>query len=300
LIQPPYLSKGDIIHLVAPAKNIRKDLILKSIKLLEKSGFGVRLNQDLLDREGFFAGTDAERTEDFENAINHPEAKAIMALRGGYGCTRIIDKIDFSPLIEKPKWIIGFSDLTAFHARLFRMGIESIHGSMPIFFLNPGNEISYQSLLDLLTGNKIELKLPGNTKNREGRGEGKFIGGNLSLIIDLLGTKDELNTEGHLLFIEEVDEYLYKIDRMLQHLKRAGKLEKISGLIIGHLSNIKDTSDPFKQTVHNIISEVVSDYNYPVAFNFPIGHENENISVPYGRHANFKVEENSVNLVFSS
>ena len=300
MIKPSYLSKGDIIHLVAPAKNIRKDLILKSVTLLKKSGFGVNFNKDLLDREGFFAGTDDERAEDFQKAINHPDAKAIMALRGGYGCTRIIDRIDFSPLIERPKWIIGFSDLTAFHARLFGMGIESIHGSMPIFFLNPGNEISYQSLLDLLAGNKIELKLPGNIKNREGRGGGKFIGGNLSLIVDLLGTRDELNTEGQLLFIEEVDEYLYRFDRMLQHLKRAGKLEKISGLIIGHLSNIKDTSDPFGQTVHDIISELVSDYSYPVAFNVPIGHENENIGVPYGRYANFTVEKNSVKLVFSS
>ena len=300
LIQPKILLKGDIIHLVAPAKNIRKDIILRTVSFLEKKGFSVVFDKSLLDRRGFFAGTDEQRAQDFQSAIIHPKSKAIIALRGGYGSTRIIDKIDFNPLLENPKWVVGFSDITAFHARLYNLGLESVHGSMPIFFINPENELSFKSLLDVLTGEDILFDTHPNSQNILGSGQGNIIGGNLSLIIDLLGTPDEIDFENKILFIEEVDEYLYRFDRMVRHLKRAGKFERLSGLIVGHLSRIKDTDDAFGLNSQEIIKQAITGFDFPVAFNFPVGHENQNLAIPHGREAHLNVSSENVSLSFKS
>lgn len=297
-IKPPSLQVNDTIAIVSPARKLQDFDLKVAIEIIEQWGLKVKLGKHLLKQHHQFAGTDSERLEDFQENINDPEVKAIICARGGYGSTRIIDEINFYKLFENPKWIVGFSDITAILCQLHNLGIESIHAIMPLLFKEPGSENAVESLRKLLFGEKISIKAEPHSFNRTGHGSGIIIGGNLSILITLIGTGSDIDTRGKILFIEDLDEYLYHIDRMMVQLKRAGKLHALAGLIVGQMSDMKDNAIPFGATAYEIIKEHTANYPYPVCFNFPVGHVPQNMAIPCGRAAKLIVEKEKVIVEF--
>lgn len=291
MIIPEYLRKGDAVGVVATAKKVHKAHTLQGIEILKSWGLNVLVGEYVFAEHQQFAGSDQQRAEDFQAMIDNEDIKAIFLVRGGYGSTRIIDQIDFSSLNKFPKWICGFSDITAIHSHLFRLGIASIHAPMPSFFYAL-DEKPLNWFRDLVFGKKLALEVEQHTLNRNGQIGGKLVGGNLSIICHTIGTASEINTEGNILFIEDVGEQLYNLDRMMVQLKRAGFLANLAGLIVGQFTDMKD-DDPFGQDANEIVKEHVKEFQYPVAFNFPIGHTNMNHAVPIGVACKLDVNDNS-------
>ncbi|MBA4055787.1 MAG: LD-carboxypeptidase, partial [Marivirga sp.] len=252
-------------------------------KILKSWGLIVETGSTLFrDHHQYLAGTDEERVQDFQTMLDEKEVKAIICARGGYGTTRVIDRFDFNAFQAHPKWIVGFSDVTALHLKLMKIGVESIHGLMPILFAKQEYAESLESLKQILFGFDVLIHAKPNSYNLTGKSTGTVVGGNLSLLADSLGTATEPDLNQKILVIEEVDEYFYKIDRMLTQLKRAGKLDKLSGLVVGHMSDLKDTTPGFGELVEEIIVDKVKEFDYPVAFDLPIGHENPNLAWRHG------------------
>lgn len=287
MIIPPYLKKGDKVGVVATAKKVNKPNTIEGIKILKTWGLRVLVGEHVFDIHNQFAGTDAHRARDFQKMIDDPDIKAIFPVRGGYGTTRIIDDIKFENLIKHPKWICGFSDITAIHTHLFRMGVASIHSPMPSFFYALEQK-QLDWLHDMIFGEKQILACDGNRLNREGKVRARLIGGNLSIICHTIGTGSEIMTEGNILFIEDVGEQLYHLDRMMVQLKRAGLLNDLAGLVVGQFTDMKD-GDPFGMSAYEIIHDHVRGYDFPVAFDFPAGHFNQNHALPVGIDCNFTV-----------
>ncbi|WP_255518161.1 LD-carboxypeptidase [Fulvivirga sp. M361] len=298
MIRPPLLKPGNTVGIVAPARMILPSQIARGIATLESWGLEVVQGESLFCKEGYFAGTDRQRLEDFQQMIDLSSVNCIFCARGGYGMTRILDDLDLSPLQKSPKWIIGFSDITALHLALNKAGIESIHGLMPVQFDYVDSESSADQLRRLLFRGDGSISAQRNEYNRNGTVSAPIVGGNLSLICDSLGTSSEVQTHDRILFLEEIDEYLYKIDRMLVQLKRAGKLDQLKGLVIGDFSNTKDTQIPFGKLLETVILEHVSNYDYPVAFNLPAGHEIPNFSIPLMREVKLHVTNSETVLSF--
>ncbi|MEM1407041.1 MAG: LD-carboxypeptidase [Bacteroidota bacterium] len=280
MILPPPLQPGDAVGMVAPSRLIKPDQVEQALATFNLWGLEVRQGSSLFGTHGYFAGTDENRLNDLQNFINDPEIKCIFCARGGYGVTRILDQLNLKPMLKTPKWIVGFSDITALHLALAKLGLVSVHGLMPVQFDYFDAEGSIESLRALLFEHNIGVAAAYHTSNRDGKAEAPIVGGNLSLVADSLGTASEIDTAGRILLLEEIDEYLYKIDRMLVQLKRAGKLNQLKGLVIGDFSQIKDTRIPFGQSLEQIILDKVRGYDYPVAFGFQIGHEIPNYSLP--------------------
>lgn len=254
-----------------------------AIALLQSWGLEVVLGETLNLSFHQFAGDDDERAQDLQRFIDDNNIKAIIAARGGYGTVRIIDKINFDNMRQNPKWIVGFSDITILHTHLYsNYNLQSIHGQMPVN-ISDASAASLESLRKALFGEEIVYKLNPHKLNRSGKGKGVLIGGNLSLLVAISGSVSDLNYDDKILFIEDVGEYLYSIDRMIRMLDRAGKLKNLAGLIAGGFSAIKDNDIPFGQTVEEIIMDVVGKYNYPVYFDFPAGHVPDNRSIILGR-----------------
>lgn len=283
MIFPDYLQKGDRIRIVAPAGKVSKEKVLPGIELLRDAGYEVLRGNHVFDKHFQYAGTDHQRLADFQEALNDPLTKAIICARGGYGSVRIIDKLDFSPLISHPKWITGFSDVTIFHAVMNKLRIASVHGAMPAFYLdNKKPTKSFYSLLEVLTQGRSSVEMEPNALNRDGKCMGELVGGNLSLLYSLQGTPWQLDTRGKILFIEDVSEYLYHLDRMMHNLKLSGQLKELAGLVVGGFSDMKDNENPFGKSSCEIILEAVQDYNFPVCFDFPAGHIPRNLSLIMG------------------
>jgi muramoyltetrapeptide carboxypeptidase len=285
---PPYLKKGDTVAITCPAKKLPQSMT-DAIKLLESWGLEVVLGETVNASFHQFAGDDELRARDLQRFIDDNSIKAIFAARGGYGTIRIIDHVDFSRLAANPKWIIGFSDITLIHAHIFTdYGIQSIHGQMPIN-IPDASATSLQTLKSALFGDEIAYQIKPNALNRIGNATGILIGGNLSLLIAILNSSSDIDYAGKILFIEDVGEYLYAVDRMIRALDRAGKLKNLAGLIVGGFTDIKDNDIPFGQTVPEIIMEVVKPYNYPVCFDFPAGHIADNRSLILGKAVDIAV-----------
>lgn len=283
MIIPSYLGPGDRIRIISPAGKVQKDKVFPGIELLMESGFEVVVGRHVLDQHFQYAGTDRQRISDFQEAIDDPETKAIVCARGGYGTIRIVDKIDFSPLLKSPKWLVGFSDITVFHAALNKLRLASVHGAMPGFFLeNAKPTKSFFSLLEILTKGKCQTEVPGHLLNRKGNCSGELTGGNLSLIYSLQGTPLQLETAGKILLIEDISEYLYHLDRMMQNLRLSGLLSSLAGLVVGGFTEMKDNDSPFGKTAYEIIHDAVQDYNFPVCYDFPSGHLAKNLSLMLG------------------
>ena len=289
---PLSLQKGDQIGLISTARKISEEELEYAKSLFSSWGLNVVFGDHLFRKFHQFAGTDTQRAADLQSMIDDPDIKAIMCVRGGYGTVRILDRINFTALQKNPKWIGGYSDVTALHSSVHNIGIPSLHCSMPINFSN-NSEDSLESLRKALFGQKLSYQFPKHPLNRKGKTEGKVVGGNLSILYSLIGSKSDINTEGKILFLEDLDEYLYHIDRMMLNLKRNGKLSKLAGLVVGSMSEMNDNAIPFGKTAVEIIAEAVAEYDYPVAFNFPAGHLDNNNTLVLGEYANLVVENTS-------
>ncbi len=289
LIQPAYLKKGDKIGIVACARKISKEEIKPACDILKSWGLEIVLSKNLFNSDNQYSGTDSERAEDLQLMLNDSSIKAVISARGGYGTVRIIDKIDFTELKKHPKWVVGYSDITVLHSHIHKVGIETMHATMPINFTK--NEESVESLRAALFGEKLNYEIATHHLNKKGCAEGELIGGNLSLIYALTGSISDIDTKDKILFIEDLDEYLYHIDRMMINLKRSGKLSNLAGLIIGGMTDMKDNTIPYGKTVEEIILDAVAEYNYTVCFSFPAGHIDKNMAVYLGRKVKLNVGE---------
>lgn len=284
ILQPQYLKKGDKIGIVSTAGKIYKEYIDNAVNVLSQSGFEVVLGKNILASNNMFAGTDEKRAFDFQQMINDESVKAIICSRGGYGTVRIIDKIDFSVLKKYPKWICGYSDITVLHSVINqKYGIETIHGTMPISF---SKTKPLELLIDTLTGKIPKYEIKSDALNVIGTAEGILTGGNLSVLYSLRGTAYDIDTEGKILFIEDLGEYLYHIDRIMMNLKIGEKLKKLKALIVGGMSDMKDGNTAYGKTANEIILDSVKEYGYPVCFNFPAGHIDDNFPLIMGRKIN--------------
>jgi muramoyltetrapeptide carboxypeptidase len=296
-LQPNPIQQGDTVGLLALACKVDFEVLRPAIELMENIwGLKVILGESLTSEYHQFAGTDKVRAEDFQKMLDNPEIKAIFSSRGGYGSSRLLDAIDFSEFQKHPKWIVGFSDITAVHCHIHTLNIESLHATMPKLFLQEGGEESLESLRKILFGENLDYKIEPHQMNRLGVGEGQLVGGNLALLSHIIGSKSDINYDGKILFLEDVNEYLYNIDRMMIQLKRSEKLKNLAGLIIGSFSDCQDNQVPFGKTANEIIQEAVVDYEYPVCYGFPVGHEVDNWAMPFGREVRLLVEEYGVSL----
>jgi muramoyltetrapeptide carboxypeptidase len=294
---PPYLKAGDKIAITCPAKKLPNPMT-DAVNLLQSWGLEVVLGDTVEASFHQFAGGDAFRAKDFQRFIDDDSIKAIIAARGGYGTVRMIDLVDFSRFAQQPKWVVGFSDITLLHAHLFaNFNAPSIHGQMPMT-IPDASARSLDTLRKALFGEEISYRLQPNLLNRHGRGEGVLIGGNLSILLSAAGSVSDMDYTDKILFIEDIGEYLYAIDRMLRSLKRSRKLQHLKGLIVGGFSDLKDNDIPFGQTVPQIIMEVVKDYNYPVCFDFPAGHVPDNCSLVLGKMLNLSVTDEHVAISY--
>jgi len=284
---PSYLKKGDTILIIATARARNKEQIQPAIEILKSWGLKVETGKNIFKKHHQFAGTDKERSHDLQWAIDHKTAKAILIAGGGYGTLRIMDKVNFKNLKKNPKWIAGYSDTTVIQNRVKNLKIACIHSTMAFQFEK--NKEATLSLKTLLFGEKISYAIPKNKLNRKGTVEGEIVGGNLSLLYALSGSVDDISTKNKILFIEDLDEQLYHIDRMMLQLKRSGKLSGLKGLIVGGMSDMKDNAVPFGKIAEEIILDAVKEYKYPVCFNFPAGHIEKNMALYFGKKARLSV-----------
>jgi len=296
---PSFLQKNDAVALVAPAMKVKQKDLAMSIKIFEEWGLKVYLGEHIFHTHFQFAGTDQERAKDFQEALNSNEVKAIICARGGYGTLRIIDQLNFDKFMVNPKWIVGFSDVTVLHNHLHQLNIASIHGGMPLLFPKQ-TESSIETLRKMLFGESLEITTPSFHFNRQGEIDAEIIGGNLTLFANTIGTSSEVDTTGKILFLEEVNEYLYHIDRMMWHLKRSGKLENLAGLLVGQFTKIHDEKDPFGLSAYEIIAELTKEHNYPIYFDFPAGHDKHNVALMLGKEVKLQVFEHQAKLTFLS
>ena len=301
---PPYLKKGDVIGITCPSGHITLEECQPAITKMKEWGFEIRVGNTVGLKDFTFAGTDEERLKDLQQMLDDDSIKAIMLGRGGYGAVRIIDKIDFTKFEQKPKWIIGFSDATVLHVHInHNYGIATIHSKMCNSFpedfskAEPVQINSIDSIRQCLVGERMKYECAANELNRYGEGIGDLVGGNLSIIENLAGSVSNLSTEGKILFIEDVGEYLYRIDSMLWNLKRSEKLNKLKGLIVGQF-RIKpdDPGEEFGKDLYEMVMEKVKEFHYPVCFNFPVGHVKENYALKYGVKHHLVVNEEGTTL----
>lgn len=279
---PPFLSAGDEVIIVAPANKVERKDMYAARDMLASWGLRVRFGQHLFSDYHRFSGSDEERISDLQAALDDAEAKAILCARGGYGTSRIVDQLQWQGFKKNPKWLVGFSDITSLHGMLDKLGYASLHATMPALMIRKEEQGSAESLRRALGGNFNAIEVGHHPHNRFGKAKTEVVGGNLSMLVHCLGTPSEVDTKGKILFIEDLDEYHYHIDRMMVQLKRAQKLERLAGLVVGTFSDLRENTVAFGKEYHEIIREHVHEYSYPVAFGFPIGHQPPNLALPFG------------------
>ncbi len=287
---PPTLRAGDSVALVAPARKITAAELEPAVRTLESWGLTVRLGATVGAADQQFAGADALRRADLQQALDDPTVRAVLCARGGYGTARILDDLDLRGVRASPKWIAGFSDPTALLAHLWRhTGLASLHATMPVLMGQPGHETADESLRALLFGEEVTYLSPAHPLNRAGQAHGRLLGGNLTVLHTLLGTASDVDWNGAILFLEDLDEYLYHVDRMLGHLARTGKLAGLAGLVVGHFSLMRDNTVPFGHSAYEIIRQHVDPYGFPVGFGFPAGHEPLNTAFIHGAEVSLHI-----------
>jgi muramoyltetrapeptide carboxypeptidase len=296
--KPPFLSPNDLVGITAPAGKVNPDNIDYAVKLLSSWGLDVLKGNSLHSSFHNFSGTDSQRLDDLQFMLDHPGIKAIFCARGGYGAIRILDQIDFADFLNYPKWIIGFSDITMLHTHITQnFGIQTIHGPMPNTFINTGED-SINYLKNALFGNLSGYNLPSHELNILGETNGTLVGGNLSLLHTLKGTCSDFSSDGKILFIEEVDEYLYSVDRMLWGLRRSHDFSRLAGVMAGSFTKMKDNETPYGMTVYEIIHSHFSEFGIPVLFGFPAGHDQENWPLYMGTEINLTVGQENSDVAF--
>ncbi|MGG9970341.1 S66 peptidase family protein [Ferruginibacter sp. SUN002] len=294
---PPYLKKGDTIGITCPAGYMAKEKAQTCIDTLQSWGYQVMVGKTLGSQsKNYFSGDDEQRRNELQAMLDDDSINAILCGRGGYGVSRIIDQIDLTKFKKKPKWIIGYSDITVLHCHLNqKLKIASMHAPMAAAFNDGPNEF-IQSLQKAITGKKGNYKCAAHELNRKGKVSGELVGGNLALLVNIIGTASDINTKNKILFIEDIGEYIYSVDRMMYQLKRSGKLDDLAGLIIGGFTDIKDTERPFGKTVYEAINDIVKKYNYPICFGFPVGHSKENYALKVGVDYELTISNKQVRL----
>ena len=297
MITPPYLQKGDTIAIVATARKNIDDNLKPAIALAKSWGLEVVIGKSIGLDDHQLAGTDEQRAADFQSMIDNPNIKAIWCVRGGYGTARMLDLVDFSKFKESPKWVIGFSDVTVLHSHLNTLGIASIHGIMPVNVEKASTEVE-ETLRKSLFGETLEYKVSCENENKLGVAEGELVGGNLSILYSLMGSESQVNCKGKILFLEDLDEYLYHIDRMMLSLKRCGCFEGLNGLVVGSFIKMHDNEIPWGKTAHQIILDVTKKYNFPIVFNFPAGHIHDNNTLIFGKKVSLNSNDKETILKF--
>jgi len=294
---PPYLKKGDTIGLTCPAGYMAEKKAQTCIAVLQQWGFEVMVGKTLGSKsKNYFSAPDAQRRDELQAMLDDENINAILCGRGGYGVGRIIDQLDFTQFKKKPKWIIGFSDITVLHSHLFaKIKVASLHAPMAAAF-NDGENKFIKSLHDAIIGKKAKYSCPPHPFNRAGDVTAELVGGNLSLLAHLTGTPSDINTKNKLLFIEDIGEYIYNVDRMLYQLKRSGKFKDLAGLVVGRFTDMHDTELPFGKKVYKLVKEITDEYDFPVCFDFPVSHEKENYALKVGVAYNLKTGKNKTLL----
>jgi len=299
MISPKPLKQNDTIAIVSTARKISLEEIKLAIELLESWNLNVKIGKTIGLEDNQFAGADEARIMDFQDMLNDDEVKAIWCARGGYGTVRIIDNWDFTKFKINPKWIMGYSDVTVLHNHVNNLGFESLHATMPINVRKNSSE-SLQSLYDVLFGKPLQYSIKTDKLNKLGMAECELVGGNLSILYSLLGSETAIATDGRILFIEDLDEYLYHVDRMLRNLKRNGCFDNLKGLIVGGLSDMNDNTIPFGKTAKEIIYDVCREYDFPICFDFPAGHVDDNRALIFGRKVKLEIGDKNSTLTFEN
>ncbi len=299
MITPPYLKRGDKIAIVATARKVTPSEMDVAINTFRSWGLQVITGPHLFGEKDQYSGTDEERASDLQMMLDDNEVKAILCARGGYGTVRIIDQLNFSAFEQHPKWIVGYSDITVLHSHInTQLNIETLHAIMPINFPDEGTQVAIDSLRKALFGEVLEYSIASHPLNSEGTDTGVLTGGNLSILYSLMSSPSDIQTEDKILFIEDLDEYLYHIDRMMMNLKRSGKLSGIKGLIVGGLTKMNDNTIPFGKSAEQIISQYAKEAGIPVCFNFPAGHIPDNRALIMGHEVELNIDQNGVSLQF--
>jgi muramoyltetrapeptide carboxypeptidase len=293
---PPYLKTGDTIGIVCPSGFMAAERILPCVQTLKSWGFRVKIGRTVGgDSLNYFSGTDADRLDDLQSMMDDEDISAILFGRGGYGLSRIIDQISFKKFKKSPKWILGYSDITLLHTHIYsNYEIVTAHSPMAGAFAAPNDDIYINSVRQLLTGEKIHYTCDPHPFNKKGEVEGKLMGGNLTLLAHAVGGVSDIKTKGLILFIEDIGEYLYNMDRMLHQLKAAGKFQKPAAVIIGSFTDMKDTERPFGENAYEIIRDFLADFEYPVCYGFPVGHVTENFALKCGAEYKLKISREKV------
>ena len=295
MISPKRINIGDKVGLLSTARKISLFELNPAIEVLDSWGVKVVFGEFLFEEENQFSGTVEQRSTDLQNMIENDEIKAIFFVRGGYGTVQIIDKVNFSKLLQNHKWIIGYSDITVLHSHLNKLGLETLHATMPINF-SKNTKKSLDSLKKVIFGERNFIEVEAHKLNRYGSVEAEIVGGNLSILYSLLGSDSDIQTEGKILFIEDLDEYLYHVDRMVINMKRNNKFRSLKGMIIGGMTSMNDNKISFGKTAEEIILEYIKEYNFPVCFGFPSGHLDDNRSIRLGAISLLEINKNGVNL----
>ncbi len=302
LIQPHFLKVGDSVAIVAPSGILKAKTreIKQAIALLKSWGLHAKVGDNVFNQGGHFAGTDTERADDLQKALDNPNIKAIWCARGGYGTVRILDALDYTKFREHPKWVIGYSDITALHNQLHNEGYQTIHAIMCTSLTEDLEEIAenVESLKKAIMGSSLSYSFTGSTYNKPGIVTAPIVGGNLTILHSMLGSKTSIDTSGKILFFEEIGEYAYHIDRMLQSLKRAGYFRNLKGLMVGDISKIRKNTTEFGRTIEEIILDAVAEYDFPVTFNVPAGHEKDNRALILGEIIELTVTKDKSSINF--
>ncbi|NHM00532.1 LD-carboxypeptidase [Flavobacterium sp. KDG-16] len=294
---PPYLKKGDTVAIVCTARKFFPEDAKPAIDLLESWGLKVKLGKTIGLDSCQLGGSDAERAADFQEQLDNDNIKAIWCARGGYGTVRIIDLIDFSKFKKQPKWVMGFSDVTVLHSHINTLNVATLHSIMPFTVPKAPEEVK-QTFKNALFGIKNSYTIPSKSYDKKGMAQGELVGGNLSIIYSLLGSKSSIDTKDKILFIEDLDEYLYHVDRMLQNMKRNDYFKNVKGIIVGSMRDMHDNEIPFGQNEVQLITEIAKDLNIPIAFEFCAGHQKDNRTLVLGSQVYFEVNESEIKLTF--
>lgn len=300
MIPPPNLKKGDLVGVVSTARKISSKELEASKEFVENWGIKLVWGKSIDAEDNQYAGSDEIRASDFQEMLDNPEIKAIWCAKGGYGTVRIIDKLDFTNFRKSPKWIIGYSDVTVLHSHIHNLGIQTLHAQILLGVEKKSAE-TVETIYNALFGKEYSIANSPHTKpnlNRTGKAKGEIVGGNLSILYSLCGSNSSINTDGKILFIEDLDEYLYHIDRMMMNLKRNGMLDNLIGLVVGGMTDMHDNAIPFGKTAEEIIFDAVKEYNYPICFSFPSGHVEDNRALILGRKVTLEVTHNELRLIF--
>jgi muramoyltetrapeptide carboxypeptidase len=297
MITPEFLKKGDTVAILATARKIDELTLEPAVKLLESWGLHVVMGRTIGKEENQLAGPDWLRATDFQEMLDNPKIKAIWAAKGGYGTVRIIDRIDFTNFKKHPKWIVGFSDMTVLHSHINNMGIETLHAMMAISAKSATPD-AIETLRKSLFGENLEYHISPHERNKNGKAKGEIVGGNLSVLYSIMGSKSQVDFKGKILFIEDLDEYLYHIDRMMMNLKRNGWFDGVKAVIVGGMTEMNDNDIPWGKDAHEIIEDVLKDYKFPIIYGFPAGHIKDNRALILGKTVSIDANDREVTVKF--